>query len=166
MNARNICNEVGVSLPMRKRWRIVLPVIGLALFGAESYHSVRFNRETHQIPSRYFWWSSIRLDSDPLNRHPQGATPCKNGQVNCGTWVLRDTWVEPALLTRFQMLSAFPAFSVGGLAVGGLGRLGISQVPSFMFLMPLLIFAWYYFIGWQLDRWLSKRTPQGPTTPL
>jgi hypothetical protein len=135
---------------MRKRWRIVLPVIGLALFSAESYHSIRFNRETQRIPSRYFWWSSLRLDSDPLNRHPKDATPCKNGEENC--WDLRATWVDPAYLTRFQVLTAFPAFIVGGLAVGGLGKLGISEVSSFMFLMPVLIVAWYYFVGRLLDR--------------
>jgi hypothetical protein len=33
-----------------------------------------------------------------------------------------------------------------------------------MFLMPVLIVAWYYFIGWLLDRWLSKRPQQGATT--
>jgi hypothetical protein len=36
--------------------------------------------------------------------------------------------------------------------------MGISQVSSFMFLMPVLIFAWYYLIGWLLDRWISKRS--------
>jgi hypothetical protein len=131
-----------------------LPVIGLALFSAESYHSIRFNRETQRIPSRYFWWSSLRLDSDPLNRHPKDATPCKNGEENC--WDLRDTWVDPAYLTRFQVLTAFPAFIVGGLAVGGLGKLGISEVSSFMFLMPVLIVAWYYFVGRLLDRWIGR----------
>jgi hypothetical protein len=30
--------------------------------------------------------------------------------------------------------------------------MGINQVSSFMFLMPVLIGAWYYLIGWQLDR--------------
>jgi hypothetical protein len=56
------------------------------------------------------------------------------------------------------MLSALPSFVVGEFAVRGLGRMGISQVSSFMFLMPVLIFAWYYLIGWLLDRWISKRS--------
>jgi hypothetical protein len=46
------------------------------------------------------------------------------------------------------MVSALPAFIIGGLAVSGLGRLGVSQVSSFMFVMPALIFVWYYFVGW------------------
>lgn len=44
------------------------------------------------------------------------------------------------------MLSALPAFLVGGFVVGALGSLGISQVSNFMFLMPVLIFAWYYVV--------------------
>jgi hypothetical protein len=143
-----------------------LPAIGLFLFSAESYHSVRTNREVQHTSSRYFWWSSVRLDSDPLNRHPEakGATPCKNGEENCVTWELRYIWVDPALLTRFLMLSAFPAFVVGGLAVGDLGRLGISELSTFMLLMPVLIVAWYYFVGWLLDRWLGKRRQQSAAT--
>jgi hypothetical protein len=33
-----------------------------------------------------------------------------------------------------------------------------------MFLMPVLIFAWYYFIGWLLDRWTSKRLHRSTPT--
>jgi hypothetical protein len=62
------------------------------------------------------------------------------------------------------MLSAFPAFVVGGLAVEGLGRLGISEFSTFMFLMPVLIVAWYYLVGWLLDRWLGKRRQQTAAT--
>jgi hypothetical protein len=58
------------------------------------------------------------------------------------------------------MLSALPAFVVGGFTVGGLGKLGISQVSSFMLLMPVLIFGWYYFVGWLLDRWSHKHHRQ------
>jgi hypothetical protein len=57
------------------------------------------------------------------------------------------------------MLSAFPAFVFGGVIVRSLGRLGISEVSSFMVLMPLLISAWFYFVGWLVDRWRFKRFP-------
>jgi hypothetical protein len=63
------------------------------------------------------------------------------------------------------MLSALPAFIVGVFAVSGLGRLGLSQVSSFMFLMPILIFAWYYFVGWLLDRWIHWRAQPSMPTP-
>jgi len=38
--------------------------------------------------------------------------------------------------------------------------IGISEVLSFMLLMPVLILVWYYFIGWLLDRWSYKRHHQ------
>lgn len=130
-----------------------MPVIGIILFGVASYHSLRVDRET---PSRYFWWSSIRLDSDPSNRGNRGAMPCQDGKENC--WELRNKWVDPGLLEEFLMLSALPAFVVGGFAVRSLGTMGINEVSSFVFLMPVLICAWYYLIGRLLDRWISKRS--------
>ena len=41
---------------MPRRWRVLLPVIGLSLFANLSYHSVINNREADRTPSRYFWW--------------------------------------------------------------------------------------------------------------
>jgi hypothetical protein len=79
--SRNIGGYSGVSLNMRKRWRVVLPVIGIILFSVVSYHSLRVDRET---PSRYFWWSSIRLDSDPSNRRNWGAVPCQDSKETAG----------------------------------------------------------------------------------
>jgi hypothetical protein len=150
---------------MQKRWRMILPIIGLIFFSAVSYHSLRVNQETQRSPSRYFWWSSVRLDSDPANKRIHATTLCEDGKENCGNWDLADRWVDPGLLETFLMLSALPAFVVGRFIVGGLGRLGISQVSSFMFLMPVLIFVWYYFIGWLLDRWIRKRSEQRTPTP-
>lgn len=82
--------------------------------------------------------------------------PCRDGKENC--WELRNKWVDAGLLEEFLMLSALPAFVVGGLAVRSLGRIGINEVSSFMFLMPVLICVWYCRIGWVLDRWISKRS--------
>jgi hypothetical protein len=56
------------------------------------------------------------------------------------------------------MVSALPAFLVGVAIVRGLGHLGVNEVWSFFTSMPLLIFAWYYFIGWLIDRLKSRRT--------
>ncbi len=145
---------------MRKRWRIALPVVGLILFSGVSYSSFRMNRETQRPPSRYFWWSSIRLDSDPANKLVGRTTTCKDDKENCVNWDLQERWVDPGRLTKFLMLSALPAFVVGGFIVGGLGKLGISQVSSFMLLMPVLIPGWYYFVGWLVDRWSHKHHRQ------
>lgn len=66
-------------------------------------------------------------------------------------------WVEPGWLVKYLMLSAFPAF-FGGLAiVSVMGRLGISQIWSFLITMPILIFAWFYFVSWLVDRWIFQR---------
>jgi hypothetical protein len=150
----------GVELSMRIRWKIVLPVVGLLLFTGQSYESLRMNREAQKTPSRYFWWSAVRLDSDPLNRHPhpQVVTPCKNPEgEDCVSWDPVTIWVNPGWLDKTLMISAFPAFVVGVFFVHVLGRYGISEVSSFMVSMPILIFAWYYAVGWLLDRW-SKRS--------
>jgi hypothetical protein len=43
------------------------------------------------------------------------------------------------------------------IIVSSLGRLGISEILSFMIAMPLLIVAWYYFMGWMIDRRATYR---------
>jgi hypothetical protein len=144
-------------LPMRVRLKIALPIIGLVLFGAESYHSYRSQREIERTSSSYFWWSEIRLDSDPTKTPNLGATPCKDSQENCASWEFRDRWICPGLATQFLMASALPAFIIGGLAVSGLGKLGVSKVLTFMLVMPIVICAWYFLIGWLLDRWIRRR---------
>ena len=140
-----------------------MPVLGLILFSTVSYRSY----EKQRAPSRYFYWSLIRLDSDPLNKGSQGATPCDGAKVNRVNWDLSaaDRWDHPELEERILVLSALPAFLVGAFAVYVLGRLGISQVSSFVFLMPVLIFAWYYLVCWLLERWSRKRWQSRVPTP-
>jgi len=136
------------------RWRIVLPAVGLFVFSVVSLHSFHVNAETQRTPTRYFWWSFIRLNSDPANKHRWDTT-----------WDLADRWVDTGFLEEFFLVSALPAFVLGGFIVGGLGKLGINQVSSFMFVMPILIFAWYYFMGWLFDRWIRKRSQAGRLSP-
>ena len=64
------------------------------------------------------------------------------------------------------MLSALPAFVVGTAVVRGLAGLGVSEVWSFMIVMPLLILAWFYFVGWLTDRWVHKRSQRRAQTPV
>src|SRR5260370_42019216 len=113
---------------------------------------------------RYFWWSGIRLDSDPLNRHLKISAPCQDGKETCAKWELEQVWIDPGWIAIALVLSAFPAFLLGRLIVMGLGKAGISQVTTFMITMPVLIFAWYYFIGWLLELWRSKRENYGAGT--
>jgi len=142
---------------MRIRCSVILPVIGLILFGGVSYDSLRVNRDGVRARGRYFWWSSIRLDSDPLSRHPRVPEPCPNDAENCISFDPQFIWIDPGWLTKSLILSALPAFVVAQFVISGFGRLGISQISSFMILTPLLILAWYYFVGRLLDRWRYRR---------
>jgi hypothetical protein len=142
---------------MSLRWRVILPAIGLLLFVGETYQSVRINRGAQHQSAPYFWWSSIRLDSDPLNKHPEDSTPCKADEENCVTWGLRGIWADPGLLTMLLMFSGFPVFAIGKTIVLGLGHFGINEIWSFMIVIPTLLFAWYYFIGFLVDRRISRQ---------
>jgi hypothetical protein len=66
-------------------------------------------------------------------------------------------WVDPGTVTRTFMAFAMPAFLLSAVIVGGLRRLGINQIWSFMISMPLLIFGWFYFVGSLIDRRRWKR---------
>jgi len=143
---------------VRVNWKFVLPGDGLLLFAAISYHS--FN---HPIEvGRYFWWGSIRLDSDPLNKKVWITDSYQNGSPISDGWDSRAVWVDPGLAEQFLVITALPAFVVGALIVHGLRHFGISQVVSFMGVMPILICAWFYFVGWLLRR-LSRRGANLPT---
>jgi len=150
---------------MRRFWRVVLPIVGLLLFSLVSWHDFRVNREIHQhLPNKYFMWSGIRLDTDPTNRRNWDVGKCKDSDENCVSWDLKSMSGDPGLLDGFLLLTALPAFISGRLVVGLLGTLGINQVVSFMALMPALIFVWYYFMGWLLDRRAHRHSARSMST--
>jgi hypothetical protein len=60
-------------------------------------------------------------------------------------------------MERVLILSALPAFLFSSAVIRGFAKLGISEVASFMVTMPVFITAWFYSIGWFLDRWMYKR---------
>jgi hypothetical protein len=136
-------------LIMRVRWQIILPILGLILFSAESFHSLQLNRQLRTSPQKYYYWASFALDSDPLNRH--------FGQTPEHRWQLRSVWIDPGYSTQALMLSALPAFVLGALIVRALAHLGISEVLSFIVAMPLLVFDWFYFVGRLIDYRIGKR---------
>ena len=146
----------GVLEYMRIRWKLVLPLLGLVVFGVLTESAFRIERVTPHISHRYFWWSTIRLDPDPLNRRRPAC--CGNGEGNSRAWdLLRNTWVYAGSIPKWFMVSALPAFVAGVAIVHGLGRLGVNEVCSFLISMPFFVFAWYYFVGWLIDRWKSRR---------
>ncbi len=123
------------------------------LFGGVTHESLE-GRRYEKAHGQYFWWS-IRLDTHQGDHSPVATTPCKEDEDNCASWephVIED----PGWLTRALILSAFPTFLVGVPLVRVVGRHGASEIWSFMVLMPLLIGAWYYTIGWLIDRWAFR----------
>ena len=159
---------------MRNHWRLILPIAGLLLFAGATYDSLQARPK---VPSQYLWWSILRLDSDPLNaQHPVGTprirskgnrglrsfghgvgTTRTNAKRNSTSWNPASLWVSPESASELLILSAFPALAAGMSWVRLLGREGMSEISSFMSMMPLFVAAWYYTIGWFLDRWLYKR---------
>ena len=142
---------------MRRCWQLILPAIGLMLFGGVTYESLQ-GRRYEKAHGKYFWWAQIPLDTHQVD-HAVATTPCKEAEDNCVSWEPH-TIEDPGLLTRALILSAFPTFLVGMPLVRVLGHYGASEVWSFMILMPVLIFAWYYAIGWLIDRWRFNRLRQ------
>ena len=141
---------------------MILPIIGLILFAAVSYRSMPLNEHEQEVPRKYYWWSSLRLDSDPLNRNPDLAAPCANEKQNCSNGEFPNMKIGPLWLDRLLIISALPAFLVGAVIVVILSKLGLDEVCTFMVCMPILLFAWYYFAGWLLERWSSRvGTPRG-----
>ena len=133
---------------------------GVTLFTALTYHAVRVNHEKRDHSGRYFWWGAARLDSVPMDRHPlKRATvrPCPENAGDCVEWDPEYIWVTPGLMQRALVLSALPAFIIGLAIVRGLGHLGVSEVATFMVVMPLCMGIWFYSVGWLLDRWRYKR---------
>lgn len=122
------------------------------------------HREEH-TPAKYYWWSSLRLDSDPLNKNPALARPCANEKPNCENEAPLSRNVSPTGLDKLLVISGIPAFLVGAAVVISLSRLGIDEVLTFMVSMPILLFAWYYFLGWLIERWSYRRT-QTKSVPL
>lgn len=143
---------------MRMRWRPTLCLWGLVLFGLLTSASVHINRDMrHGRQGRYFWWGSVRLDSDPSGRHSK-LEPCTQQANGDCAWEPMYIWVEPGLLEKALVISALPAFLLGRAAVYGLSRLGVNELTSFMCMMPVLILLWFHAVGWLLDRWQHKRS--------
>jgi hypothetical protein len=133
---------------MKIRWRFAIPILGLALFGFVTYQSVS-RAKGHT--DRYFYWSSIRLDLRPS----QVSKPCNLYAADCADW---DFFIDvrPSLLARSLMLSGLPAFLVSFLITSGSRRLGVSELTSFFYSVPVLLLAWYYLLGRLFEYWSAR----------
>ena len=126
---------------MRARWSVLLPLAGLLLFTVVSYQSSRVNDELQRSPNRYYWWSSLRLDTDPLNRNPKPAERCKDDPDHCAGWDVSSPRVAPGWLDKVLVVSSFPAFLAAFALVLAFGRQGTSEVLIFMVVMPTFLFG-------------------------
>jgi hypothetical protein len=148
---------------MSFRWCWMLPTFALLLFFGETWQSVRLNRELRNKNAyrRDFYWGTFRLRTDPLGRLP--APPCPPEIPDCKTWlVLPDVIVDPGIILRALLISGFPAWLISIRAIHGLARFGVNEIYSFFAIAPLLLFAWYFLLGFLIDRWRAKRK----ATPL
>jgi hypothetical protein len=136
---------------MRKRWRYVLPIIGLMCFTAITMGSLRRRAETKYPSDRIFYWSSIRLDRAPNTLEVPKSSECGKDET-CVGWDRYQFYVDPGPLVKALMVFGFPAFLVGIPIVRLFGHLGIDELVVFMIVMPLSIWAWFYLMGLVLDR--------------
>ncbi|HEX4001474.1 MAG TPA: hypothetical protein VHX36_02425 [Candidatus Acidoferrales bacterium] len=142
---------------MWNRWRWVLPLIGLTLFGVESYHSYRLNEQLGANPRRYYWWSGIRLDSRPTRTTRESSPSCQPETKDC-TFQLDFVWVDPGYATQLLTYSALPAFAAEWVILVVAERFGVGQVWTFMLTMPVLIAGWFCLVGWLIDLWILRRS--------
>jgi hypothetical protein len=140
---------------MMIRWRFILPIAGLILFALVSWQAFSRQREiAHR--GKYFWWSSIMLDTDPAGKTFKPLPPSKEG-IESSCWDPIYLWRRSDWLAGLFILSGFPAFMTGVYLARLLGKLAVSEVTTFMFAMPLLLLTWYYLLGWWIDRRRAKR---------
>jgi hypothetical protein len=99
-----------------------------------------------------------------LNEDPQLAAPCANEKQNCSNGEFPNVKIAPSWLDRLLIVSALPAFLAGAAIVVVLSKLGLNEVLSFMVCIPILLFVWYYFLGWFIERW-SARQSQAKSDP-
>src|SRR5579872_5554423 len=108
---------------MKACWRIALPSLGLLLFAVVTYQSIASSRLLVHNDGRYFWWSGMCLNSDPLNKHWKEPALCECSHVakNCVEPISADGY--PGWITRCLMILALPAFLVSAATVQGTGSL-------------------------------------------
>jgi hypothetical protein len=142
---------------MAIRWKVVLPVVGLIVFAGISWHSYRNPSEGNAAVGRYFYVGSvIRLDSHPPpERTP---APCDSAKEPCVSMGIEDVglWHHPGTLERIITFCVLPAFFIGLFITGVLGRFDMNQIVAYMISMPLLIFDWFYCVGWLIDLGVSS----------
>jgi hypothetical protein len=150
------------------RWRFALPALGLILFSTISYRSYRgYIAANYGHSVRFIYWSRLVLDSHPPKKHSEPV--CDRAGDPCVGWDIAtiDTFGRrPVLWERAFVLSGLPAFAIGILITYGLGSVGVNEVLTFMISTPPLVAAWFYFLGWLVDRHIFKRSQRTGVKPV
>jgi hypothetical protein len=60
------------------------------------------------------------------------------------------------------IFSSLPAFLLGLFIVDDLAIWSVTKVLSFMIVTPVLIAAWFYMVGWLIERVTPKVFADGP----
>ena len=144
---------------MRIRWSWILPVFGLLLFFGETYGSARLNRDlrARNPYQRDFYWGTFRLQNDPLGKVPPAPCGTEMDPRTCADWwAVSDVIVDPGAILSTLMISGLPAFLATIVIVHGMGRFGVNEVYSFFVVAPTLLFGWYFFLGWVIDRVFAR----------
>jgi hypothetical protein len=142
---------------MRIRWQVALPIFGLFLFALQTYGSFQLHRQFRVVSDRYFYWSAIRLDSrSGQSDHQRSGTyqsDSHDEQAGLREW----DWANSSPIGRALMVIAAPAFAICGILVSALAQIGISEVPTFMILLPTLQCVWLYFVGLLIQKLLHRK---------
>jgi|ERR1700722_9113255 len=143
---------------MRIRWRFLLPVLGLIPFALITHQAYRDAAAANRGNSIWImYWLNVPLAADL--QKPSSEPTCVDAAKPCVYWDIGslDRWAPtPPIWERAFVLSMLPAFVIGVAITFGLGRLGVNEIATFMIAMPLLIVAWFYLIGFLIDRKISK----------
>jgi hypothetical protein len=136
---------------------VVLPIFGLFLFALQTYGSFRLHHQFRVVSDRYFYWSAIRLDSRPgQSDHQRSGTyqsDSHDQQAGLRAW----DWANSSRIGRALMVIAAPAFAICGILVSALAQIGISEVPTFVILLPTLQCVWLYFVGLLIQKLLHRK---------
>ncbi len=117
----------------------------------------RLNAELrHPETARLLWWGGIPLDRQPPNTHHKSdVTP---GEPAWDAASVDYFAPPPSALVRAFGFVALPAFLIGMAITGALGTYGVNEAATFLIVMPLLVVAWFYFLGWLIERRRRKRS--------
>ena len=121
----------------------------------------------HQLPfvppKRRNSWSVLLVVNPATGFRPARQAPplaLRKIENECVDWDVATIYssARPSRVERLFVLFALPAFVISLFITFGMGRFGISEVLSYMISVPLLISAWFFFVGWLIDRWRFKRS--------